>query len=244
MRGIVDPRATRESSPDLATRRGRQALSSSREIARRMNRAASALLPPSFWPSSCSSATHQVAEHPVERRRPLRGAGGERRLEAASTAPGRSRPRGPSPRSARGTRPAPRRPPARRWPSSAARSPAQPVASRRRPRRVAGRSPSVARLAGPRRRVALGRPRRRRHSGSRTLMWSSSQQRPSRQIASRARPSITKPQRCVGADRPLVEREHGQRDAVQPERPEGVVEHQLGRLGAVARGPRRPSRRS
>src|SRR4029078_604034 len=34
-----------------------QALSSSREMARRMNRAASADLPPSFWPSSCSSAT-------------------------------------------------------------------------------------------------------------------------------------------------------------------------------------------
>src|SRR6185503_12327496 len=34
-----------------------QAPSSSREMARRMNRAASADLPPSFWPSSCSSAT-------------------------------------------------------------------------------------------------------------------------------------------------------------------------------------------
>ena len=34
-----------------------QALSSSREIARRMKRAASALLPPSFWPSSCSRAS-------------------------------------------------------------------------------------------------------------------------------------------------------------------------------------------
>jgi len=69
---IVDPPVGRESRavsslPRLLARgrpRGacpRQALSSSREIARRMNRAASALLPPSFWPASCSSARMRSA---------------------------------------------------------------------------------------------------------------------------------------------------------------------------------------
>ena len=42
----------------------------------------------------------------------------------------------------------------------------------------------------------------------------------------------------VGPDRPLVELEDVERDAVQPERPERVVEHQLGRFGAVALAPR------
>ena len=59
----------------------RQALSSSRLIARRMNRAASALLPPSRWPSSCSSATARSASIADERRRPLQRAVGERGLE-------------------------------------------------------------------------------------------------------------------------------------------------------------------
>ena len=41
----------------------------------------------------------------------------------------------------------------------------------------------------------------------------------------------------VGPDRALVEREHRQGDPVQAERAEGVVDHQRGRLGAVAVAP-------
>ena len=139
----------------------------------------------------------------------------------------------------RGTRPGRPRPPVRCWPSSAAshRAAAGPAAPACGGSCATGRRRRRARVAAAG--IRLSRAARRdRQSDSRTLMWISSHQRPSRQIASRERPSSDEAALLVGADGPLVELEHGQRDPMQPERPEGVVEHQLGRLGAVARAPR------
>ena len=109
----------------------------------------------------------------------------------------RSRPRDPSPPCAPGTPPAPRRRRGRCW---ARRLPAgvldrDALAGRgagRGCRRCGGRAGS-----GGTRPSATARSCQRelRHSGSSTLMCSSSHQRPSRQIASRARPSVTKPTR-------------------------------------------------
>ncbi len=199
-----------------------QALSSSREIARRMNRAASALLPPSFWPSSCSRATDEVGEHQVEGRRPLQGARREGGLEAGDGVAGvldrvalrldelaELGPGGVGGRS--------RRSPSVRLSSLV-------------PSSLAGTGSGVGVTAsdgaGARPSAIAPPPPSARHSDSRTLIASSSHQRPSRQIDSRERPSITKPTARVGADRPLVELEHGQGDPVEPERPEGVVDHQ------------------
>ena len=103
---IVDPPVGRESIPLARCPRARdlQAASSSRSIARRMNRAASALLPPSFWPSSCSSASMRSV-------RKVSRAGVRTEVDRPRTPPrvGRRRPercrrRGPSPRSALGRR--------------------------------------------------------------------------------------------------------------------------------------------
>ena len=202
-------------------------------MARRMNRDASALLPPSFWPSSCSRATHQVAEHLVHRRRALTRSPASKAASSRRRPPARCRRRGPWPRSARGTRRARRRPRVRRrhrhLPSARRAGP-----GRRRGRVRGGSSSRVAPSAPPASATSWPRVRASR---SRTLIC---ELVPPAAVAPdrlARRPSITKPRLLVGADRPLVEREHGQRDAVQPERPERVVEHQLGRLGAVALAP-------
>ena len=99
----------------------------------------------------------------------------------------RSRPRGPAPPSAPGRLPARRRPPGPCSATSAAprAGPLGHLASRPRPAPVRRRPSAAARSC----------QRVLRHSGSRTLMCSSSHHRPSRQIASRARPSVTNPTR-------------------------------------------------
>ena len=192
-------------------------LSSSRSMARRMNRAASALLPPSFWSSSCSSAA-PGRRGTVQRRPSARGRRRERRVEPRATA-------------ARALSTV--------WPFAAISS--RTSARRRPPRRPGSSSPPADRPPQPVRRSGLDRlrrpapsgtvvdprrPRRRarrqaalavdaRQSDSSMLIASSSHQRPSRQIDSRERPSSTNPHALVGADRPLVELEDEQarRDA-------------------------------
>ena len=205
------------------------------EIARRMKRAASALLPPSFWPSSCSSATARSASIA-----PSAGVRCERARRERGLEPGDGAPRVLD-RVALRLHPLPERRPcrvgrrARCSPSSASR----PGRLARRRHRASTRPPPCPPAPGAARPSAIARACQRvaRHSGSSTLMWISSHQRPSRQIASRDATLGHEADPRVGPDRPLVEREHRQRDAVQPERRERVVDHQRRRLAAVAVAP-------
>ena len=194
-----------------------------------MKRAASALLPPSRWPSSCSSAT---IRSPSIGRAAASGRGRRPRTRPRARRPpgGRSRPRGPSPRASPGTparRRVGRRPAARHRQRPPDRRRGRGHRLDRRRRRATSGQPAAPRLL----------PAPRAHSASRMLIAISSQKRPSRKIASRARPSTTKPTLLVGADRPLVEREDGQAHPVQAQPLERVLEHELGRLGAVAAAP-------
>ena len=189
------PRASWRGS--MRDRRGRgddgpQALSSSRAIARRMKRAASARLPPSFWPSSCSSATREVAEHRVERRRPHERARRERGLEPVDGQPGVLDGVARAPPSARGTPRAPRRPRARCSPSSASR----PGSRLRSPRPCRASAASVGRRRAPasaqpatraRARSCGSRPTSGRRARSPRARGPRSRSRPAGRRGSRAR---------------------------------------------------------
>src|SRR5947207_3224123 len=201
---------------------GLQALSSSREIARRMKRAASALLPPSFWPSSCSSATARSSSIWSSRSVRVRAPESNARsrmsadVRAFSTA----------------------------WPFSS---------------RLARKSRRAASAAGPELAATLtvdaGRHLLRRGSAGTALprLFATAASLPiGVEDAHRdlvpvaavapdrvARPTLDREADLqVGLDRPLVELEHRQRDAVEPEDLEGMLEHELRRLGAVTVAPR------
>ena len=209
-------------------------------MARRMNRAASALLPPSFSPSSWSSASIRSRQVSVQLGRQDQRAVGEGLFEPRDDGPGVVHrvalrhdqvadipPGRVGSRARRSSREPPDRPPDADRPSAVARM--RP--SRRRP-------PRPPRAGSPRSASSsISAARSRRQSDSSTLIASSSHQRPSRKIDSRDAPLDDEAAALVGPDRPLVELEDEQRDAVQPERPERVLEHQPRRLGAVALAP-------
>ena len=180
-------------------------------MARRMKRDASALLPPSFWPSSCSRATARSA-------RPGRGTG------CAAARPPR------------------RRPPAARRRRAVVHRMALLGDDRAHSARAcsaagpdAGGHPAVVDSWSSTRRAWSPRARATRRPARPSGSRPSTGRRARSPRAAGPRPG-SRPSRSP--DRPLVEGEDGQADAVQPEALEGVPEHQLGRLGAHALAPR------
>ena len=240
---IVDPRATGESSPVV------QARSSSRSIARRMKRAASALLPPSFCALVLLERPHEVAEEQVQRRRPLQVAGRERRLQPGDRGPGvvdgvalgddQLADVGPG---RVGGRP-------QCWSSQPPDASGAAGASGRsslRPEPSAVGFQERRRRAAPALRLGSRRPRSRWRAPV-GLEHAHRQLVPPATVAEDrlARPALDdEAAALVGPDRALVELEHEQRDAVQARASRTRGRASAGSPRCRSPGPTRPSRRS
>ena len=165
---------------------------------------------------------HQVGEHLVEQRRPHERRPPRRRPRGPPPPAGRSRPRGPSPRGSPGTRPG----------RVSAAGPPLAISARRSPMPT-----------GSRRRVDSATRHARRAPGSPAIRIraGSCRSRPSTGRRARSRrgpdPRPTKPTFWYDRIARSLNAKTARRDPVQAQVREGVVEHQPGRLGAVAVAP-------